>query len=112
MIGTIEFEAGGKPCKMRLSTNAQIRYQRATGKTFLAGLAEMQQDPGNTDQLRTLVWASLSDMEGMTEEGAGEVMDDLGLPGVTEKLAQAVAAAYPKSSTPGNGRRTPARPKK
>ena len=38
MISTIEFEAGGKAYSMRMSTNAQVRYQRAAGETLLRGL--------------------------------------------------------------------------
>lgn len=103
MIGTVEFEAGGKQYTMRITTNAQVRYQRAAGETFMAGLEAIQKNPSDFDRLRRLIWASMSHVEGMTEDEAGDIMDEVGIGELTMKLSDAVAAAYP-SSAPGNAR--------
>lgn len=105
MIGSVEFELDGKVHTMRISTNAQVRYQRAAGETFLKGLAAIEDDPSDVERLRRLVWASLSHIEGMTEDQAGDLMDDLGPAAAIMKLSEAVSAAYP-ASAPGNGQGT------
>lgn len=114
MIGTVDFEAGGQAYSMRVSTNAQVRYQRAAGETFLNALDAIQKDPSDTERLRRLIWASMSHIEGLTEEAAGDVMDDLGVEDAIMKLSDAVSAAYPSAAdASGNGpRANKARPKK
>jgi hypothetical protein len=104
MNGTVEFEAGGKAYTMRMTTNAQVRYQRAAGETLLQGLVKIQEDPSDIDRLRRLIWASMSHVEDMTEDAAGDVMDTIGIETAIGKLSEAVAAAYPKA-TSGNAPR-------
>lgn len=104
MMGTVEFEAGGVAYSMRMSTNAQVRYQRAAGETLLRGLNEIQNDPSDTERLRRLIWASMSHVDGLTEDAAGDIMDELGIEAAIEKLSEAVNAAYPKAAeSSGNG---------
>lgn len=98
MISTIEFEAGGKSYSMRMSTNAQVRYQRAAGETLLRGLQAVQDDPSDIDRIRRLIWASMSHTEGMTEDQAGDIMDEMGIEEAIDKLTAAVHAAYPKAA--------------
>lgn len=113
MIGTVDFEAGGKSYSMRISTNAQVRYQRAAGETFLEGLNAVEDKPSDTERLRRLVWASLSHLDGVTEDAAGDIMDELGIQAAINKLSEAVGVAYPTSSASGNAQGTkPDRPKK
>ncbi|WP_322889307.1 MULTISPECIES: hypothetical protein [unclassified Yoonia] len=105
MIGSVEFELDGKVQTMRISTNAQVRYQRAAGETFLTGLAAIEKSPSDTERLRRLIWAALSHVDGLTEDAAGDIMDELGIEVAIGKLSEAVAAAYPKAAADavGNG---------
>lgn len=118
MIGTVEFEVGGKTHTMRISTNAQVRYQRVAGETLLFGLAAVEDDPSDTQRLRRLIWASLSHIEGLTEDDAGDLMDEMGLKQSFQRLTEAVTAAYPeeaaeaeKAIASGNGERAKKSPK-
>jgi len=113
MIGTVEFEAGGKAYSMRLSTNAQVRYQRAAGESLLRGLEQIQKDPSDIDRLRRLIWASMSHFDGLTEDQAGDIMDEVGIELAIAKLTEAVTAAYPQASADasGNGQRAKKSPK-
>ena len=119
MISTIEFEAGGKAYSMRMSTNAQVRYQRAAGETLLRGLQAVQEDPSDIDRIRRLIWASMSHLDGLTEDQAGDIMDEMGIEVAIDKLTAAVHAAYPKAAAnaqdsagePGNGQRAKKSPK-
>lgn len=103
MIGTVEFQVGGKTHSMRLSTNAQVRYQRAAGETLLAGLGEIENDPNDTERLRRLIWASMSHIDGLTEDDAGDIMDEMGIEQAIQRLTEAVTAAYPKASAAAAG---------
>jgi hypothetical protein len=112
MMSTIDFEAGGKSYSMRMTTNAQVRYQRAAGETLLRGLSAIQEDPSDTERLRRLIWASMSHIDGITEDDAGDIMDALGIEVAITKLSDAVTAAYPKASADaGNGGRAKKSPK-
>lgn len=113
MISNVDFEAMGQAYSMRLSTNAQVRYQRAAGETFLEGLNAVQENPSDTERLRRLVWASLSHFDEMTEDAAGDIMDDVGIEQSIAKLSEAVVAAYPQASadTSGNAPRAKKSPK-
>jgi hypothetical protein len=113
MIGTVEFQLNGKAYSMRLSTNAQVRYQRAAGETFLEGIAAVQESPSDIDRLRRLIWAGMSHVDGLTEDAAGDIMDELGIEESIAKLGEAVTAAYPKAAAEaeGNGQRAKKSPK-
>ena len=116
MKGTVEFEAGGKAYSMRLSTNAQVRYQRAAGETFLDGLTAVQKNPSDLDRLRRLIWASMSHTGDLSEDTAGDIMDEIGIETAIAKLSEAVTAAFPKASADaasaaGNARRARKSPK-
>ena len=116
MKGTVEFEADGKAYSMRLSTNAQVRYQRAAGETFLDGLTAVQENPSDLERLRRLIWASMSHADNLTEDAAGDIMDEIGIEVAIAKLSEAVTAAFPKASADaasagGNARRAKKSPK-
>jgi hypothetical protein len=103
MISNVEFELNGTVYTMRISTNAQVRYQRAAGETFLTGLAAIEKSPSDTERLRRLVWAALSHVDDLTEDAAGDIMDDLGIEVAIGKLSEAVAVAYPKAAADASG---------
>ena len=103
MISSVDFEAGGVSYSMRMTTNAQVRYQRAAGESLLRGLNEIQNDTSDTERLRRLIWASLSHIDGLTEDAAGDIMDELGIEAAIGKLSEAVTAAYPKASADASG---------
>jgi hypothetical protein len=113
MKSTLDFEAGGRAYSLRLSTNAQIRYQRAAGETFLQGLVAVESNPSDLDRIRRLIWAGMSHIEGVTEDTAGDLIDELGFDVAIDKLSQAVQLAYPAASADaaGNERRAKKSPK-
>jgi hypothetical protein len=107
MIGRVEFEAGGVARYMRLTTNAQVRFQQAAGRSLLAAFDAVRAQSGDLDfeAVRRMVWAVMSH-ENLTEDQAGDLMDDLGITRTFELLAKAVVAAYPEAAkaAEGNGR--------
>lgn len=116
MTGAVEFEAGGVAYSMRLSTNAQVRYQRAAGETFLEGLTAVQKNPSDLDRVRSLIWAAMSHTGDLTQDAAGDIMDLLGIEVAIAKLSEAVTVAFPKASAAaasaeGNARRAKKSPK-
>lgn len=84
----------------RLSTNALVRYQDAAGETLLEAMAALEQSPGDTRRIRRMVWAALSH-EGLTEEAAGDLMDEIGQTEAARLLGEAIRAAFPQAGAPG-----------
>ncbi|WP_444462012.1 hypothetical protein [Rhodobacter capsulatus] len=80
----------------RLSTNALVRYQDAAGETLLEAMAALEQSPGDTRRIRRMVWAALSH-EGLTEEAAGDLMDEIGQTEAARLLGEAIRAAFPQA---------------
>jgi hypothetical protein len=99
--GAVTFEAEGVQMYLRISTNAMVRYQDASGETFLRGLMALKRDPSDMKRIRGLVYAALSHMPDITPERAGDIMDAVGILEMAKLVSEASDAAFPKSA-PGN----------
>lgn len=112
MMGRVEFEAGGIQHYLKLSTNAHVRYQRHCGETLLAGIGAVQKNAADVDRLRSLFWVAMSHVEGLTEDQAGDIMDEVGINIAIELLSAAVNEAYPapKKEAVGNAQGSKAKP--
>lgn len=108
--GAVPFEVEGESLFLRLTTNAQIRYEDAAGETVIEallgilGTADPKATPaerlaaerGVTRRLRRLFWAGLSHMDGMTEDRAGDLIDALGRQQAGTLIGDAIKAAMPE----------------
>ena len=81
--------------QVRISVNAMVRYQDLTDESFLDGIAALQTNQSDVRRMRNLFWAGVSDVEGMTPEKAGDIMDDVGFPVALEKVSEAAVLAFP-----------------
>lgn len=95
--GKIAIEADGSTHYIRLSTNAMAAYQEAAGETIIAAFNKIDEDARNNDfdviRIRR-VFCAMLDGE-ITEEEAGDLMDDFGLAATIAKIGEAAAAAFP-----------------
>lgn len=101
--GAVVFEACGSNHTLAFTMNNMVRYQDVAGETLLAACTLIEQDPGDMRRLRRLFWAGLGS-DTLTQDQAGELMDDLGFEGCVELIAQAAQAAFPQAeeAAPGN----------
>lgn len=96
--GEVEVDAGGKKLIFRLGINELISIQDALG---FAGddskLWETFKDLKSPKVLRTIIYHGLKrDHRDMTEEGAGDLVVELGMPGTAALIAQALAWSLPE----------------
>jgi hypothetical protein len=109
--GEVNIKALGETFTLRVSTNAMVAYQDQHGETFLDGLTQLADSPGDMKRVRGLFCAAI---KGMEEEKAGDIMDNIGLPEAITALSNAAAAAFPNVEPDvGNAQPTkrPPRPK-
>ncbi len=100
--GAVPFTADGADYILRLTTNAQVRYQDAAKETARAGmkavLAALEGDDFDLGRMRRLFAAGLSHMAGMTDDRAGDLMDAVGPAEAMRLLLEAFTASMPKSA--------------
>lgn len=111
MRGAITFTAGGEERAIRFSTNAMCRYQDAAGETLMQAVGALQQAPDDMVRLRRLFSAGVP---GLSEEEAGDLMDELGLMEATHLIGRAFDVAFPAAEpvaadAAGNGKGKPAK---
>ncbi len=112
--GAVPFTADGADYYLRLTTNAQIRYEDAAGETGQETLARMQPPPraegdpepppeevmawdrGLRRRIRRMFAAGLSHMEGMTEEAAGDLIDAVGFHAAMSLVMNAWVLSLPE----------------
>lgn len=107
--GHVAFQAGGRDYTLALTTNAMVRYQDAADETLLRGLNELQKDPSDIRRIRRLIWAGLSHHDGITEDMAGDLMDDIGVMDSVLLLSEASRLAFPDAGDAGNARKPAAK---
>ncbi|PTR15392.1 hypothetical protein C8J28_114113 [Cereibacter azotoformans] len=97
--GAIPFEAEGRARFLRLTTNAQVRYQERAGETLVDAIVAMQGEASQGDmlRLRRLIWAGLGH-EGLSEDAAGDLIDEIGLAEASRLLGDAIRAAFPEAA--------------
>lgn len=92
----------GTKFALRFSFNAICDIEEKTGKSITEILDFGEGETPPMSLVRTLVWAGLrSNHEEMTELGAGDVIDAVGIEGTMKALEAALAAAFPQDK-PGN----------
>ncbi|MGP3699191.1 hypothetical protein [Rhodobacter sp. NSM] len=99
MRGAVSFEAEGRERYIRLTTNAQVRYQERAGETLVDAIVAMQGEASHGDmvRLRRLIWAGMGH-EGLSEDAAGDLIDEIGLAEASRLLGEAIRAAFPEAA--------------
>ncbi|SNT17436.1 hypothetical protein SAMN05421763_105350 [[Luteovulum] sphaeroides subsp. megalophilum] len=99
MRGAVPFEAEGRARFLRLTTNAQVRYQERAGETLVDAIVAMQGEASQGDmlRLRRLIWAGMGH-EGLSEDAAGDLIDEIGLAEASRLLGDAIRAAFPEAA--------------
>ncbi|ABN78422.1 hypothetical protein [Cereibacter sphaeroides] len=99
MRGAVAFEAEGRERFIRLTTNAQVRYQERAGETLVDAIVAMQGEASHGDmlRLRRLIWAGMGH-EGLSEDAAGDLIDEIGLAEASRLLGEAIRAAFPEAA--------------
>ncbi|SNT42640.1 hypothetical protein SAMN05421763_11816 [[Luteovulum] sphaeroides subsp. megalophilum] len=97
--GAVPFEAEGRERFLRLTTNAQVRYQERAGETLVDAVVAMQAEASQGDmlRLRRLIWAGMGH-EGLSEDAAGDLIDEIGLAEASRLLGDAIRAAFPEAA--------------
>lgn len=94
--GAVAFTVDGTEHFLRLTTNAQVRYEDAADEDVITALQAILSRPQRaTKRLRRLFWAGLSHM-GLTEDEAGDLMDTLGRAEASALIGKAVKLAFPE----------------
>jgi hypothetical protein len=96
--GEVEFKSGGKKLIFRMGVNQLINFQGLMG---LAGkddeLWEALDNLRSLNVVRKIVFCGLvSDQPDMTEEKAGDVISEMGLPRVATLIIEALRWALPE----------------
>lgn len=102
--GEVSFEAAGRKLTLRFGTNEFVLLEEALGLKGGALMVGLARNTGFKD-LRTIVRAGLSrDWPGITDEQAGDVIDQLGgIAAIPELLTNAMTLAAP-APEPASGK--------
>ncbi len=98
--GTVTFEAGDVSYKARLTTNAMIRFQDATGQSVIDAFGAMDGKSADIKGIRNILWASLEGDH--TQESVGDLMDEIGFTEAGRIIGEIGRAAFP-SNEPEDG---------
>ncbi len=109
--GQVTFKAQGKTWALKFTTNAMCAYEDASGEYFTAvakHFAAMQDGQFPIGVIRRLFWAGLLDCApDLDLEGAGDLLDHVGLTRASEIVGEAFQAAFPADDgdrEAGNGK--------
>ena len=92
--GEIQFESGGKTYTFKLGMNAQAVIEERTGMTMAKFFKEDRLEDLGAREVRLIFWAALHRQHPeMTEETAGDIIDEIGADEVAELLVRGVKAA-------------------
>lgn len=102
--GMVVVESGGKDYVIRFGMNQVAAAEERFGMPFGKIIERLDVEDGRNlrfSDVRNL----LSVSTGLKLDEAGDMMDDVGISEITEKLGQAIKAAFPDSggSDEGNG---------
>lgn len=125
--GAVPFEVDGRDYVLRLTTNAQVRYEDASGETVQEALYAMattalpEEDPsadaktqlarqrGVRKRLLRLFCAGLT--PAMDEDDVGDLIDVLGDEEAARLLNEAILLAFPQLAEKSQGNATAAKPR-
>lgn len=98
--GSVTIEADGATHTLRMTTNAMVRYEDKSGESVIEALGKMDGAGVRISSIRRLFWSML---EGdFSEDQAGDLMDEIGLTLVAEKIGEAARLAFPQADVSGN----------
>ena len=110
--GEVIFEAQGQSWTFKLGTNAQVLLESKVGMPMSKFLqAEKLSELGATD-IRLIFWAGLFRQHQLTEDAAGDLIDELGIERVGEIFKEAVEAATARNDNGAAGDQRPSKPAK
>ena len=92
--GEVAFEANGKQYVFKLGTYAQAMLERRVKTTFGKFVARKEDDWGVDDAL-VMFWAGLYRQHKLTEEQAGDLLDEIGSDRLSEILTEALKISQP-----------------
>lgn len=96
--GQVALVVDGATYNLRLSTNTLCDLESVLQGDLMAAL----QSP-DFRTIRAVVWAALSaDKPGLTLEGAGEIMDAVGLTEIGKKVGELVKITFPDPEPDGS----------
>lgn len=101
--GEIRFSAGEDNYVLIFSINALVTLERELG----IGVAEVGSQLGQSlriSTLRTIFWAGLIQHHNLSEEQAGDVIQQIGATKAGQLIAEAFAAAFPEATKGGSAR--------
>lgn len=96
--GEVKIKAGEKEYTFRYPWNSLVKLYAVTGKTSAELIATLSNsDDVSPELIRTFVWAGLIHAHPeMTEEMAGDVIDEGGMSEVIGAAAKSFAGAFPQ----------------
>jgi hypothetical protein len=79
---------------VRLTTNAQARYEDFMGETYFQGVAQLHK--ASVKRTKAFLCAALAHEPGMTLDKAGDLIDDMGIVPAMQLIQEAIKAANPE----------------
>lgn len=96
MKGEVGFTAGGEQYALIYTINALVTLEQKLGVTT-AQIGELLGANLSMGNLRTLFWAGLLERHDCSEEGAGELISEIGIQKAAELIGSGLAKAFPEA---------------
>src|SRR5262245_7790920 len=96
--GEVTFECGDKTYTFKLGTNAQVMLEQKVKMPLSKFLKEDKLADLGIADLRLIFWAGLFRQHQLTEEAAGDIIDEIGPERVAEIFLQAFESAKVKTT--------------
>ncbi|KFB10332.1 hypothetical protein [Nitratireductor basaltis] len=102
--GAVALEAGGKVYSLRFSTNAICEVEDHFGKPIMKIVEDLQDETNvSMKMVRALVWgALLEEHPAIQPSQAGYLLDEVGVPVMTEKIGLALQRFFPEAEGKAN----------
>lgn len=103
MRAGVEFVHRGRRHVLRFGANQMVAAEEASGRKTLELVQELQDGEASLRTFRTLFWAGLGTV---TQQEAGDMIDDLGMAEAAQIIGKALMLAFPAAEVgedaPGN----------
>ncbi|MEC5422128.1 hypothetical protein QGM71_01300 [Virgibacillus sp. C22-A2] len=81
---------------LKYTTNRMVDFEDISGVGFMEAFGDLEDGKLSFKVIRALIWSGLKHQnEDLTSEEAGDILDEVGLPKVLEKLPDAMSAIFP-----------------
>ncbi|MCB2130809.1 MAG: hypothetical protein KDE03_17520 [Rhodobacteraceae bacterium] len=94
----VSFEVNGREFTLAFSTNAMVAYEKSRGEGVISAFQKMEGDAPSMLLIHGLFWSALTPK--MTEDEAGDLIDEIGLSRAAHLLAEAARKAFEVSENP------------